>query len=55
MKENGKTVYKHGLILQLFKTVVMKNMTVPSWKEFTDGDGKVIMIEVCRTYRGKNV
>ena len=40
MKENGKTVYKHGLILQLFKTVVMKNMTAP-WKEFTDGDGKV--------------
>ncbi len=27
----------------------------PLWKEFTDGDGKVIMIEVCRIYRGKNV
>ena len=27
----------------------------PSWKEFTDGDGKALMIEVCRTYRGKNV
>ena len=24
----------------------------PLWKEFIDGDGKIVMIEVCRSYRG---